>query len=204
MARCRTVAWCARGVEVVTSTSGIPAGVVRNDAGRRLGPGLDIRGDGGYVIAPPSRHRSGGQYKVGAAEADYPSFRTGCWASCNAEPQHARSSREWRPTGDTSAWAKAALEGELERLRQAQPGMRNHTLNRVAFRLGQIIAGGQLDEGDIEGVLVRSAKDVGLGEREAVRTVHSGLVAGESMPRGPAGAERRAPALDDGAEIDGP
>jgi hypothetical protein len=111
--------------------------------------------------------------------------------------------REWRPDRDTSAWAKAALEGELERLRSAQPGMRNHTLNRVAFRLGQIIAGGQLDEGEIEGLLVHNAMAVGLGEREAVATVHSGMEAGESVPRGPASVSRNVP-VDHGAEIEGP
>ena len=34
---------------------------IRNSAGR-LGPGLDIRADGGYVVAPPSIHPSGGEY----------------------------------------------------------------------------------------------------------------------------------------------
>lgn len=40
-----------------------PAGVavVRNSAGK-LGPGLDIRGEGGFVVAPPSVHASGQPY----------------------------------------------------------------------------------------------------------------------------------------------
>jgi len=33
----------------------------------KLGPGLDIRGDGGYIVAPPSLHRSGERYRWGAA-----------------------------------------------------------------------------------------------------------------------------------------
>lgn len=39
-----------------------PGREVRNSAGK-LGPGLDVRGDGGYVVAPPSVHESGNQYK---------------------------------------------------------------------------------------------------------------------------------------------
>lgn len=37
-----------------------PGGVVRNRAG--LAQGVDVRGDGGYVVAPPSVHPSGGAY----------------------------------------------------------------------------------------------------------------------------------------------
>ncbi|RMD78796.1 MAG: DNA primase [Gammaproteobacteria bacterium] len=37
-----------------------PGGVVRNRAG--LAQGLDLRGDGGYVVAPPSVHLSGARY----------------------------------------------------------------------------------------------------------------------------------------------
>lgn len=38
-----------------------PGGQVPNKV--RVAPGLDVRGDGGYVVAPPSRHRSGRVYR---------------------------------------------------------------------------------------------------------------------------------------------
>jgi hypothetical protein len=36
---------------------------IRNDAGLVLGPGIDIRGEGGFVIVPPSVHARGTVYK---------------------------------------------------------------------------------------------------------------------------------------------
>ncbi|MGH9157667.1 MAG: hypothetical protein ACRD1K_17940 [Acidimicrobiales bacterium] len=121
------------------------------------------------------------------------------------EPKPAPPAAAWRPGPDTTAWAKAALEGELRRLRQAQPGMRNHTLNKVAYRLGQIIAGGGLDEAEVEGALINGARSLGLGERETVATIDSGLSAGVQSPRGPAELEPPMPGRRfEDAGIDGP
>ena len=55
-------------VEVLTGGGGRhlyfvhPGGEIRSSAGK-LGPGLDVRADGGYVVAPPSAHPSGRRYE---------------------------------------------------------------------------------------------------------------------------------------------
>jgi hypothetical protein len=48
-----------------------PGRVVRNSAGR-LGAGLDVRGESGYVLAPPSVHPSGRRYEWSVDSVDTP------------------------------------------------------------------------------------------------------------------------------------
>lgn len=162
---------------------GIP---VRNAAGTRFGTGIDVRGDGGYVIAAPSRHASGAQY----AWHDYarplpelPDWTLERLVPPTPSPDFTRH----RPLlgRGRDAWARAALDGEANAVRHALVGSRNQTLNRAAFCLGQIVATGALDATVVETVLVESALHVGLGEREARRTLRSGLDAGMTHPRAP-------------------
>ncbi len=84
-----------------------------------------------------------------------------------------------------SAWARAALATELTRVRLAEEGARNHTLNSAAFALGQIVGGGHLDSADVAGYLCDAALDAGLGDAEARSTIASGLSAGAACPRHP-------------------
>jgi hypothetical protein len=165
-----------------------PGPTVPNDASRRLGPGIDIRGDGGYVLAPPSLHHNGRHYR--AIDSTMPVIAMPAWMHHLVVP--APAPRTVRPVGfvrDGTAWARAALESEAAAVRAGQVGERNTILNRSAFSLGQIVAGGALDREVVERVLIDSAVTSGLTEREARMTVTSGLRAGAQHPRTPPGNE---------------
>ena len=79
-------------------------------------------------------------------------------------------------------------------------------LNRSAFCLGQIVGAGLLELHEVEGLLAGVGVGIGLGERETIMTVRSGLRAGLDHPRGPAssfvdGAHRAIEAPDLSPEI---
>ena len=181
---CRTIRTGSGGRHFYFAHPGHP---VANDSGRRLGAGLDIRGDGGYVIAPPSGHVSGGHYAVAAHGGEIPAAPD--WLVHmlqRPEPElRTEPGRAPAPPEHADAWARAAVDGELHRLQGAPQGIRNDTLNRVSFRLGQLTGAGLLDQAEIEQTLVDTAVSVGLGEREAMQTARSGLSAGIKAPRGP-------------------
>lgn len=161
-----------------------PGGTVPNSAGR-LGPGLDIRGDGGYVIAPPSNHRSGGTYSFIDAGSPIPAMPN--WLHDRVcRPPALSATHDPIHLGEAiSAWVRAAILDEAARVRQAPDGRRNATLNRAAFSLGQIVATGIVDADTVRQALSDSALTAGLGQREIDATIRSGLTAGLQQPRGP-------------------
>ena len=85
--------------------------------------------------------------------------------------------------GTSTAYGLAALEAELRQLGGAPVGSRNHTLNRAAFCLGQLVAGGELDEAEVVSALRAAALGRGLDRTEVERTIASGLGAGRRQPR---------------------
>jgi hypothetical protein len=156
-----------------------PGGRVPNSAGR-IAPGIDVRGDGGYVIAPPSLHHTGPAYQwaTRAPLAPLPGWILG---PAPAPPPPAPVPRYL----DAGHWARAALHAELGRVHSAGQGSRNHALNRAAFSLGQLVGAGHLANDVVRDALVAAGLSSGLSSREVRTTVASGLRAGSNLPRHP-------------------
>ena len=71
-------------------------------------------------------------------------------------------------------YVQAAIHGVLTDLSQAPQGQRNATLNRAAFRLGQL----GLDVESATSFLSPTAAGIGLGSDEIAGTIQSGVTAG--------------------------
>jgi hypothetical protein len=180
------------GTYVVDTPSGgchlyfsAPADRVKNSAGS-LGPLIDVRADGGYVIGAGSR--IGGRPYAARGElapAPLPSWLASLIRDDYAPP--AVPMPRFPIEGDRGqgrAYAMAALRAETERVAAARPGTRNDTLNRAAFSLGQLVAAGLLPPIPVITGLISAAMHAGLSEDEASRTVRSGLAGGARKPRG--------------------
>jgi Bifunctional DNA primase/polymerase, N-terminal len=164
--------------------------------GNRVGmlPGVDWRGQGGLIVAAPSRHASGARYRwQRALTTDLPEVPEGLWRLL-APPPATRTTLPPAPLpadrggGRAARYAQAALQREAARVRAAAPHTCNDTLNRAAFNLGQLVAAGLLDADQVRAALLAAALAAPATghadrERKATATIASGLRGGAAKPR---------------------
>ncbi|NAS21969.1 DNA primase [Herbidospora sp. NEAU-GS84] len=156
------------------------------DKGNGLGWLIDTRAAGGYVVGPGSYvdlPDGTGPYEVvyPAAPAPLPP-----WLSKRLSapaPQTTAPRRLELPHDRRGAFLRAAISGELARLAAAPDGERNRTLYLAATALGQLVAGGALDEQEVTDLLGQGGVDVGLTASETRLTIASGLKNGARRPR---------------------
>lgn len=89
-------------------------------------------------------------------------------------------------------WAAGILRSECDDLAaMRQAGGRNNRLNLAAYRAGQLVAAGLVDQAVAEEHLTEAAQAAGLGQdtpHEIEKTLQSGMTAGLSRPRRMGGA----------------
>jgi hypothetical protein len=153
----------------------------------RVGRGLDIRGDGGYVVAPPSMHPNGQEYRWLVSE---PLVEAPAWLLelARKRPAPSITSRAANSmVGRAGGYGQAALEYEIEALADTTRGGRNRQLNRASFCLHQLVAGGELDGKIVVERLLAASEANGLlqddGLRAVLATIRSGARAGLQSPR---------------------
>jgi hypothetical protein len=162
---------------------------IRNSAGK-IGPLIDVRGGGGYVLAagsvlderaypgnPECRELvTGGRgYEVVDDSDPEPLPAWLAALAADAEP----AARPFAP-GRVRAASGARFQGLIDTVRGGQEGDRNGPLYWAARRAAEMIAAGEVDRGTAEESLVAAALEAGLrgGEREARRTFASAMRGG--------------------------
>lgn len=114
---------------------------MRNTAGR-LGQGVDTRASGGYVVWWPA---------TGLQAYDLPTLPWPDWmlAKLRRAPPAAVVHRPEQASFDRggSRYGLAALERECDAIQSAPFGAQEATLNGAGFKIGALVAGGELEEG---------------------------------------------------------
>lgn len=141
--------------------------------------GFDIRGKGGQVVAPGSVHPdTGKRYRV---VRDIPMAPAPQWLLDLYKKK--TKPADGGLIGAPNKYGATALANELTALSCTPKGVRNDQLNRSAHALGQLVAGGEIEQCQVEQALTAAALGIGLAPNEVKTTIASGMASGMTSPR---------------------
>ena len=155
---------------------------------------VDWRGCGGYVVAPPSRHRSGHPY-TWVAGRDLDTRLAEVPPPLLERLQHRQTNRPGPvvsvPMSDWPGlrYGQVALAQELARVATAPTGQRNRQLWEATRNLYNLVATGALNRHEVDQGLLEAAERCGLlaeEPRQTRRTLASGRQVGLAHPGRPA------------------
>jgi len=147
-----------------------------HNSASKLAPHVDVRGEGGQCVVPPSSHpveRMPYRWESTGEPGIFPPMPAERVVRVNMTA----------PASNGAGYAETALSRELDRVRSATEGTRNDSLNRAAFSLGQLVAGGALSGTRVQAELEAAASAIGLLDPEIAATIRSGMSAGANSPR---------------------
>lgn len=165
--------------------------------GRRIEalPGLDVLGDNGYVVVPPSVVDGKGPYEPVDRRpvAPWPAWLL----AILAPPQKPSATNPYRhkglPAGQATAYGASALRRSAEKVATAGAGGRNRELHFAAYSLARVVAAGHLSPDAVRAELLDAARANGYaqdeGEEKVRKVIEASMAKGaEAGPRGPSTA----------------
>jgi hypothetical protein len=171
-----------------------PDHFVKTVAGK-LGPGLDVRGDGGSLTLPPGPGRFWDPH-LRPDLVDLAPFPN--WGRIPEPAPEAIPSRAGFVDQTLSRYGEAAIDGAVDAIVKAPAGQQEATLNRECFSIGQLVGGGVVPAALAEDALKIAAAGMPSydrrrpwNRRELDRKIQAALFAGMREPRRPADGCRR-------------
>jgi hypothetical protein len=158
---------------------------IKNSAGK-LGKGIDVRGEGGYVIAAPSGHRSGKRY-AWSNSLGFAPLPEWVREKLNAPPEQPAAPRpQSAPSFATYEDVKDAAQRYAGKADAAEIGSRNTTALRLAGHVAafQTAAGEKLAEVDVVEIVAgwNAFNSPPLPEHEIQTVVRSAMKNGTPRP----------------------
>lgn len=148
---------------------------------RRLGPGLDTRGEGGYIILSPSVNSNGKSYQFVDRDIHLAELPEWVIDKLIESPKKTWQTISTIDITDGTPYGLKALEEITKEMASTPKGQRNDTLYKLSCRLGSLVAGDELSESSAE-QLKQAAIQAGLEAEEIEKTFNSGFSTGMESP----------------------
>jgi hypothetical protein len=187
-----------------------PAGPEMRNRSRVGGAAIDVRGNGGYIVAPPSVHPGDAAKGVppgriyawawGRAPEDLAFADAPAWLIELCRPRDQAPSTPAPPprprgaAGDRATrYGEVVLDACLAAIQAAEKGSRDSTLYRLACKAAGLAASGHIETGYLRQELVNAGRvhvPDAMTEAQLERQVERALVWGSAHPWGPDPAAR--------------
>lgn len=200
------LAWCDElqqkagraGMGVLGNRTGLFRQAIKSGHAPEVLEHVDVRGEGGYIIAAPSRMANGRSYEwlsQGAGTTRLPALPAPLLArimglDLRPEPGNAGPARPaYQSRIDDERvrrYVERTVRGVLNAAASAAEGSRNACVFWAACRLGEFVLGGQLSRSEAESLLLAHLPaGVSAGEKKIRDTIRNGLENKELTPFSP-------------------
>ena len=179
----------------------LPEGMPPLDFSGEILPGLEVKSGKCLVTIAPSR-RHGKPY-VATNKRDFAPLPASVGEAVNKVKEAKEAARKTQTqatrkqarksagtaqpftNGRRQRYGESALDGECQKVREAQRGERNKVLNTAALKVYKNVANGSISEEEAFSALMDAALACGLPEAEARQAIESGKKKGLTEPREP-------------------